>query len=376
MARKEGTLGVASNIEARMNAPLDSRTVVPTKTDLTLAETFPYSYVGLVVAVQDEGKLYQLIDLPPTDPANWADVGGLREVELTQSEYDALSLAEKYNGTTYFVTDGQSKGNISSSGGWKVAASGIYEITGEFKAGQIKSASIQIRESSGQYFNLTDDDPWSVSVTLSERAYGSTSWDDIRKGLKLLPCIGNNSNTITLQIYSESAWATSASQRLFAHWQLFAKYIRPDVGSTDNCTDYQENTTTGEWDTARAIFDGTMGTDTNAIDCIYGLLSGGKFGVSIYDNEGMLMSASGEWDNSRPMVENSNDGATYLPIKWIQSGSDLITNATYVAVHPDEPKVLFFTAGTFDNAYKSVPDDHSSIGGEFLYCNVGRKEVL
>ena len=41
----------------------------------------------------------------------WREYSGEGSVELTQAEYDALSEEEKMNGTTYFITDGDSSGD-------------------------------------------------------------------------------------------------------------------------------------------------------------------------------------------------------------------------------------------------------------------------
>lgn len=70
--RPEGTLKLSSNIEPRMNAPLDARLVVPTRADLFLLE---YFYKGMVVSVS-AGGLYQLTGDDPTVEENWASIGG------------------------------------------------------------------------------------------------------------------------------------------------------------------------------------------------------------------------------------------------------------------------------------------------------------
>lgn len=98
MGRIQGTLAMGNNIEVNVSAPLDARTVVAKHADLTLAETFPYSYVGLVVAVQDEGKLYQLIALPTTEPSNWSEVG--KGFDPSNIEGEIAKKAEGYIETT------------------------------------------------------------------------------------------------------------------------------------------------------------------------------------------------------------------------------------------------------------------------------------
>lgn len=71
MARTAGTLNMGSNIEPRMNAPLDARERVNLKADLTEAGSFPYFYVGMTVFVLEEMKKYTLIGEDPTQITNW-----------------------------------------------------------------------------------------------------------------------------------------------------------------------------------------------------------------------------------------------------------------------------------------------------------------
>ena len=75
MTRQPGSLTMQSNIEPRMAAPFDARTVVPAKEDLTDAANFPYAYVGMIVSVQSEGKAYMLTANDVTATANWKEIG-------------------------------------------------------------------------------------------------------------------------------------------------------------------------------------------------------------------------------------------------------------------------------------------------------------
>ena len=95
MARIAGTLKLSSNIEAQVAAPLDARQVVPTKADLTVASNFTYAYVGLMVAVQEEAKIYVLKALPTTNAENWVGAAGIDALDnyYTKPEVDALISA-------------------------------------------------------------------------------------------------------------------------------------------------------------------------------------------------------------------------------------------------------------------------------------------
>lgn len=71
MARKPGTLKMGSNMEPRVNAPLDSREQVALKADLTDPNSFPYFYIGMEVFVVEEMKRYTLVGDDTTNIANW-----------------------------------------------------------------------------------------------------------------------------------------------------------------------------------------------------------------------------------------------------------------------------------------------------------------
>ena len=92
MGRVKGSLKLSSNIEVLAGAPLDARSIVPLKTDLTGAETFQYSYVGMIVVVQEEAKLYILKAKPTTNIDNWVAGGSVDNLDdyYTKAEVDAI----------------------------------------------------------------------------------------------------------------------------------------------------------------------------------------------------------------------------------------------------------------------------------------------
>ena len=92
MARTQGSLRLPSNLEMRVGAPVDARMIVPTYADLTVEANFPYNYVGMLVAVQETGRVYVLKAKPTTATANWAEVGAATDLSdyYTKQEVDAL----------------------------------------------------------------------------------------------------------------------------------------------------------------------------------------------------------------------------------------------------------------------------------------------
>ena len=73
MSRTKGTFSLTSNIEPKFGAPLDARTIVKLKTDLTASGTFDYPYIGLTVFVEEENKKYTLVGSDPTVSTNWIE---------------------------------------------------------------------------------------------------------------------------------------------------------------------------------------------------------------------------------------------------------------------------------------------------------------
>lgn len=74
MARTKGMLNLSGNLEVNAQAPLDARTIVPTEADLTVANNFPYPYVGLEVYVTGTGKKFRLINLDTTQSSSWHEI--------------------------------------------------------------------------------------------------------------------------------------------------------------------------------------------------------------------------------------------------------------------------------------------------------------
>lgn len=91
MSRIQGTLKLSSNIEPQVGAPLDARTIVETKSELTREGNYNYSYIGMMVSVRDEANVYILKAKPTTVASNWAAVASSDEVGdmyYTKSEID------------------------------------------------------------------------------------------------------------------------------------------------------------------------------------------------------------------------------------------------------------------------------------------------
>lgn len=76
MGRTSGTYTLTSNIEPKVGAPLDARTIVKLLADLTANNTFEYPYKGMMVFVEENTKTYTLIGTDPTVSSNWVENDG------------------------------------------------------------------------------------------------------------------------------------------------------------------------------------------------------------------------------------------------------------------------------------------------------------
>lgn len=75
MARSKGSFSLAGALEPLVAAPLDARSTVRTKADLTANDSFPYYYIGMQTFVVSENTRYTLIGDDPTDIDNWREDG-------------------------------------------------------------------------------------------------------------------------------------------------------------------------------------------------------------------------------------------------------------------------------------------------------------
>ena len=96
MARTKGIANFAVNFEPGGQTPLDARTLVATKADLTATGSFGANiYNGMIVSVVEDGTLWMLMNMSaPTDIASWKQMNATdssAEVEELKDQVDELS---------------------------------------------------------------------------------------------------------------------------------------------------------------------------------------------------------------------------------------------------------------------------------------------
>lgn len=112
MARNKGVAQFAVNFEPGGQTPLDARTLVATKADLTAAESFGANiYNGLLVSVEEDSTLWMLKDMSKTtDIANWKQIdsdASAEEIRELQNEILNLktTVGDADSGLVKSVTD-------------------------------------------------------------------------------------------------------------------------------------------------------------------------------------------------------------------------------------------------------------------------------
>ena len=172
MARTKGTANLSGTIEALAGGPLDARSVVPTKADLTVGSNFPYPYIGLETYVTAENKKYRLVGDDPTLEANWEEVGsGGSSVPSGGTTGQAL--------VKHSNTDGDVEWASVIPASEKGTASGVAELdsNGKVPSSQLPSFVDDVVEG---YYKAADDRFYEESTftTLIPPESGK-SWVDI-----------------------------------------------------------------------------------------------------------------------------------------------------------------------------------------------------
>lgn len=117
--RVDADVLLQNQIDELRNSP-DVVDIVDTYADLQAYDTSKLGENDIIRVLKDEthedkSAFYRWVN-GAWDFIGTVDSGDTKSVELTQAEYDALSDAEKMNGTIYFITDGQGGGGGSIVG--------------------------------------------------------------------------------------------------------------------------------------------------------------------------------------------------------------------------------------------------------------------
>lgn len=97
MARNKGVAQFSVNFEPGGQSPLDARTLVALKSDLTAANSYGANiYNGLLVSVQEDNSLWMLTNMSnPTDPSSWKQLNSdISDDEIRQLQAELNALKE------------------------------------------------------------------------------------------------------------------------------------------------------------------------------------------------------------------------------------------------------------------------------------------
>lgn len=148
-------LNIAAPFKRQGAFPIDED-FVKSKAEMLIVDdnTMPDAYLCVC---KDDGKLYLYDKTNTSDPETgkyrvFESGGGVVDVELTKAQYDALSEAEKMNGTNYFITDWNAGGSGSGGGGdqWIVLSKDLVISANELRA--IENSKKPIMWFDGNYY--------------------------------------------------------------------------------------------------------------------------------------------------------------------------------------------------------------------------------
>lgn len=191
MARTQGTLKLTSNIEPQTGAPLDARTVVSTKSELTTSGNFDYAYVGMIVAVQDTGDVYILKAKPATTESNWAAVASTGEVGenyYTKEEIDT-GWYNKEQVDQLLVKLYKPAGNATIETLPVLSASvigNVYNMTEAFETTSDFVEGAEIAYGVGSNVVVVDLGGYTAVTPLGSENPSSEGWYEIKNGVYVL----------------------------------------------------------------------------------------------------------------------------------------------------------------------------------------------
>lgn len=192
MARQKGMLNLSGNLEPLAGAPLDSRSITPTVTDLYIASNWPYKYIGMKTTVTATGDTYRLVNLDVTQESSWVKEGGESGQTIQYDELPAASssLAGKiyqYTGTTNLqYTNGYFYECVNDGGTYKWVQTNTQPSSGGGGGGhtiQDDGTDMTSRDALNFVGMEVDDNSEDGSTDVSEHRLTSAEISEIMGGI-------------------------------------------------------------------------------------------------------------------------------------------------------------------------------------------------
>lgn len=133
MARIKGLVPCSVNFEVNKTAPLDSRTVIDSLSELTLTETWAvdgkvWLYDGLVVAVKENNSLYMLSG-QEADATAYSDLANWHQIDATAAKIELIDNLESTDNTKALAAS-QGKALSDKIESLKASLSSVYNYKG------------------------------------------------------------------------------------------------------------------------------------------------------------------------------------------------------------------------------------------------------
>lgn len=376
MSRQIGDALFSANFEVRKAEPLDSRTIVDAKADLTLLATWnkgdgnAYVYKGMPVAVVADATpanngIYWLKDEDYTDIANWEKVGAdsdalelvgayVRDIVLGDwvasgdkfiLEIPAathLQSDDKYLVVNVFQTD-TSNSNIITS--YEIAANGDVTInTDETFAGYLMISNLGV-PSQGRFLEApTDgknygrkDGAWSEIFKFKEPSnVGLQDVDNMKAYLEELAEKNENVEPIHIVIKATSETLAASAYQGGAYFpEADAVVLAPFVAISGNAQ--------GDWH----YIDGKTGL-IKTYSVGYGLTGPNGYFGAVYDpvNKKVIFVPYGESDNTswvRVLIGNSGtiSGVELMPEPYAHGATVVKYAYAYGCYSPVQKRIYF-----------------------------------
>ena len=404
MARNKGSANFSGSFEVLAGAPVDARTVVNTKSDLTAQGSYTYKYTGMIVSVKDEQKVFMLIGDDPTIEENWKEIGP--EVERLPFIPRYVSSKPIKNGLPTFISDENETfsnqlfdGTTFTPYPYLIWTNGTDIYFSYSHSGEDPKQYVYNREK-----NIWETAP--ATVTLNDTCLGSNIWSD---GTDIYYSDGLNQYILNRKtnIWESYSWInTPFSLSTFIGQGVW--YDGECIYFTNSYNTYELNKNTKTWsDITSKIHNGldsgyVINTDNVWTDGVY-LYFSNKYNENSYrwNDKDEIWESIEDWNGTIPTyfsakdiwsdgikiylscydrIQENNKNYEYNVItkNWrlVDFGTTLTRSSSFSGQNIWSDGINIYFIENNGNIYKLVPnDDYINLNSEIIDSNYEIKSL-
>ena len=258
MARNKGVAQFSVNFEPGGQSPLDARTLVAKKSDLTAGESYGANiYNGLLVSVQEDNSLWMLTNMSnPTDLSSWkhlnSDISD-EEIKQLQKEFNTLkeTVGDDGKGLVKDVNDLKTAVGSAESGLVKDVndlksglQSEIERATGVEEGLRTDVDSKVASVTSGSQGIEVGGEPTASTISLKLDNSGNVKFSQSEAGLKAtvseveVPITGVKDGDKVLKLEGKKLTSTITLDYVSSAHTIYLKGIENEVISEINANDF------------------------------------------------------------------------------------------------------------------------------------------